>query len=413
MDSIYGLVEEMDVIEIRMARDVSAVSSTATDRTRLPIVLRGFVSSVSRAEGMSGDGRPIRTVTITGHDYMKVFQLFRVIYLPTMIPGQDLLSTFRLFMNYGVETDGDETAGAFVRRVVEGPIKQFIEHLRSGSGGENSPVQDVTADITDSASSGAVQPFGAQQWQGGSVYDLLAQFGDVGPWNEIYVEDRDDGPYLVYRPTPFKTADGAYIQDGAAAASIDVKASDLLSISVERSDADAANYFWVDSPMLNAVGNPLLQQDQDLTPSPEVKDYQNNDPTVFGIRLMHIATNQGVRYDGKAESEVTEGEGLVIEMMGEKRRILIENNKDNVVLESGTMTLKGSEAIRAGSYIHLNRGGFEADYYAHDVAHQFTVGQSFITTVTFDRGTGFIERLKRGDAQSAYRAEQTIGGAYG
>lgn len=412
-DSIYGLVEAMDVIEIRMARDVSEVASTATDRTRLPIIIRGFVGDVSRAEGMGPDGRPSRTVTITGHDYMKILQIFRVIYLPTMIPGQDLLSAFKLFLNYGVETDGSDTAGAFVKKVIDGPVADFLSKLKSGSGEEDSPVLPLAADAFDSPTSGAVQPFGVQQWEGGTIYDLLAMFGDVGAWNELFVEDRDDGPYVVYRPTPFKTAAGDFVQEGAAAATVDLAADDLMSLTAQRSDADVANYYWVDAPRLALVASPLLQQDQTLEPPPALTGYQNSDQSVFGIRLMRAQTQQGVRYDGKAEDEVKDGEGVIIEMVNEKRRILIENNKDNVVLESGSMTLKGSEKIKAGAYVHLTRGGFEADYYAHEVTHEFTVGVSYTTTVGFDRGTGYLNRLQRSGEQSAYRAEQTIGGAYG
>lgn len=411
-DSIYGLVEPMDVVEIRMARDVSATGSSATDRTRLPIVMRGFVGEIGRGEVMTDDG-PRRAVTITGHDYMKILQIIRVIYLPTMIPGQDLLSAFKLFLNYGVETDGFDTAGAFVGKVVKDVVGEFLSKMRAGSGGENSPVANLQADTHDSPSSGSVQPFGAQEWAGGTIYDLLALFGDVGPWNELYVEDREEGPFVVYRPTPFKTAAGDYIQPGAEAREVKLDASSLITLNVSRSDANVANYYWVDAPRLALVAGPLLQQDQTLSPPPALTGYQNSEQSVYGIRLLRDATQQGVRYDGKAQTELKKQEGVVIDMVNEKRRILIENNKDNVVLEAGTMTLKGFEKIAAGSYLVLDRGGFEARYYAYEVTHTFTIGASFITNVQFDRGTGYLERLQRGANTGAYAAEQSIGRIYG
>jgi len=408
-DAVAAMVEPMDVIEIRMARDASTTGS-ARDGTKLPIVMRGFVSEVTRSEGMTEAG-PVRTVTISGQGYMKILQIIRVMYLPTMIPGQDLLSSFKLFLNYGVETDGFQTAGEFVKKVVADVVGEFLARMQSGSGGDNSPVMKLQVDAHDSPSSGSVQPFGAQQWEGGSIYDLLAEFGDVGPWNELYVEDRDDGPYLVYRPTPFKEASGAYIQDGATANVVKIDASDLVAMTSSRTDANVANYYWVEAPRLSLVGSPLLQQDQGLSPPPALTDYQNSLPGMYGIRLMRQQSQQGVRYDGKQEDEVRDGAGVVIGMLNEKRRILIENNKDNVVFEAGAMTLKGSEKITAGSYIRLNRGGFESEMYAHEVTHQFTIGGAFLTSVSFDRGTGFIERTQRGT--SAYLAELTIGGVYG
>lgn len=402
-DSIYGLVEPMDVVEIRMARE-----STSAE---LPIVLRGFISEVNRQEGM-GDSGPIRTVTITGQNYSKILNIIRVIYLPTMIPSQLLLTNFSMFINYGVESTNYDSAAAFVTKVVDNVVGEFLEKMRAGSGGDASPILSLSADAVDSPSNGEVQPFGVQDWQGGSITDLLTTFGDVGAWNELYVEERDDGPCLVYRPTPFRNAAGDLIQGGTSPSKVKVIADDVVSIQVRRTDANVANYFWVEAPRLNLVENVLMRQDMLLEPSPSITDYQNASPTTYGIRLMQVQSNQGMRYDGKREEEVEDKDGAVIAQVNEKRRVLIENNKDNAVLEEGSMTLKGSEKIKAGFYVDLDRGGFETSYYAHEVEHQFTVGVSFLTNVVFDRGTGFIQRLQRGDAASPYLAELTTGGVY-
>lgn len=48
MDSVYGLVEPMDAVEIRMARRIAG-----GEAAKLPIVLRGFVSEVTRSEAMA------------------------------------------------------------------------------------------------------------------------------------------------------------------------------------------------------------------------------------------------------------------------------------------------------------------------------------------------------------------------
>lgn len=406
MDSIYGLVEAQDVIEIRMARQPERGS--AGD---LPIVLRGFVSQVSRGRGISESG-PSRSVVIAGQDYSKILNIIRFIYLPTMIPAQLLLSSFKNFLNYGVESNYESPA-AFVRKIITEVCGEYIGKMRDGSGGSSSPVEDLLVEATDSDIAGSIQPFGVQEWDGGSIYSLLATFGDVGPWNELYVEDRDDGPTLVYRPTPFKTAVGDYIQGGARAAHVNLPARDILDIEVSRSDSNVANYFWVDAPRTNLLQGPLLQLDQQLAPSPALEGYQNADPLLYGVRLMRMQTQQGIRYDGKPEAEVEEGDGLLIELVNEKRRVLIENNKDNSVLETGSIVVKGSEALKPGSYVTVESGDFAPSYYAHTVDHQFTIGGAFLTTLSVERGTGFIERLKRGAANSAYLAEMTVGGVYG
>ena len=405
VDSLYGLIEPMDVLEIRMARDV--VGAGVKD---MPLVLRGFVSSVSRNEAMGPTG-PIRTVTITGHDYSKILQIMRVIYLPTMIVGQDLLSNFKLFLNYGPEAQTYETAAEFVLSIVGEVVNEFLGKM-SAAGAGRPIIYPLAVDATSPADFSLVSPFGTQEWPGGTIYDLLSHFGDVGAWQELFVRDDESGPVLVYRPTPFRTAAGDYIQPGSEAETIAIDAGDVVALSANRSDMDVGNYFWVASPQYQLVGQPLLKLDQDLEPKCALTDYQNSDPIIYGIRLLEAQTQQGARYDGQSAESVAEGDALALKFNGEKRRVLIENNKDNVVFETGNMRLKGNPSIQAGMYVRLSRGDFVADYYAHTVVHEFTYGAAFMTSIEFDRGTGFIERVQRGGADSAYLAELTIGGVY-
>ena len=92
MDSLYGLIEPMDVIEIRMRhRPDPAATGMAP-----PVVMRGFVSSVNRDMSMGADGRPTRAVTITGADYGKVLEMIQIRYLPNYVIGQNLLTVLNL-----------------------------------------------------------------------------------------------------------------------------------------------------------------------------------------------------------------------------------------------------------------------------------------------------------------------------
>ena len=72
-DSIYGLVEPMDVIEIRMAGD-------AYKTPTMPIMMRGFVSNVRRTMHMTDRG-PERKVIITGLDYGKIWQILQIFWI--------------------------------------------------------------------------------------------------------------------------------------------------------------------------------------------------------------------------------------------------------------------------------------------------------------------------------------------
>lgn len=95
LESLYGVIEPMDFIEIRMKHSPNGSAL-------VPIVMRGFISGVSRNETMGADGRPQRSVIITGQDYGKIWQMLQILFLPGYVIGQDLLTNFRLFERFGV-----------------------------------------------------------------------------------------------------------------------------------------------------------------------------------------------------------------------------------------------------------------------------------------------------------------------
>jgi hypothetical protein len=72
-DSLYALIEPMDMIEIRAARRPDKFAGT-----KLPLIMRGFVSSVRRSESMGEDGTPNRTIMIQGQDSGKLLQMFAI-----------------------------------------------------------------------------------------------------------------------------------------------------------------------------------------------------------------------------------------------------------------------------------------------------------------------------------------------
>ncbi|HKT53699.1 MAG TPA: hypothetical protein VJP88_04565 [Caulobacteraceae bacterium] len=404
LESIYGLIEPMDVIEIRMQRTPSGPGTAS-----MPIVIRGLVTDVGRDQVMTEAG-PQRAVVVTGHDYSKILQLMRVIYLPTMIVGQDLLTALNLFTNYNIDAQNYVTADAFVNEVMVKAVQPFIKRLQAATGGGHSPIEMLNVEALSPAASSNVSPYGTQGWGGGAIFDLLTEFGDVGPWQELFVEDRDDGPYLVYRPAPLRTATGGWVQAEVAnlktaVAEVLVESADIIELHARRSDANVANYFWVDAPAYQIIGSPTLQQDQNLQPAPAVTGYQNCDPAIYGTRLMRVSTNQGGRYDGQAQAALSKGDEDALNLNNAKRQIIIDANQDNVVFEAGSMRLKGNEAIRAGGDVKVRSGNFVWRCYGHTVQHDYIVGGAFTTTVTFERGTGFIEREQLQGASSAYLQE--------
>jgi hypothetical protein len=379
-------------------------------------MMRGFVTEVRRDETMTPSG-PDRSVTITGHDYGKILQVSRITYKANQVLGQRLLSYFKLFVNYGVGAKPDQDASGFVKSVLQKVINPFLADMFGSSTGDTSPIMTILADT--SVTGGLVSPMGVNAWPGGTIYDLLSYYGDVGPWNELFIEDRSDGPYLVYRPNPFKDPSGGFIQAGASPTVVPVTDKELVALSATRTDAAVANYYWVQMQNYALVDDMRFQVTA-ATAEPDsiyLDNYPNSDPKLYGFREMEIQTQQGPRVDGQKQSDIERANGVVDTFLGEKRRVIRETNRDNVVFEAGGMRLRGNENVKAGTIISLTRGHQQsaAEYYAVAVSHTFVPFQSYMTAVEFERGTGFIKRIQEnaGAGGGPYLTETNLGGVYG
>lgn len=411
-ESLYGLIEPMDMIEIRMAREPHKYRGG-----QLPIIMRGFVSDVTRTETMTQDGRPSRQVVIAGQDWGKIWQIIQLKYFGNYAAGEGYISGLNLFEKYGVGFETGMSAAVFLQQIIDRIINPFIANFIPDRVGIP---KALLSEI--SAPAAAVSVSGPQN-QEGTVYNLLHMFLDVGAWNELYLEDREVGVACVYRPNPFKdialasVADpgGPYIQTQAyPPAHIGIDGEDMVSISLTRSDQNVANWFWVTAPrfeLLHGGTLKLYALNGDLKKI-SIADYPNSAEKLYGVRVMEQATQQGldsVRTAGgqKEAANKKEADGYAT-WVNSRLDVLRAQSKDNVVFEHGTLTLKGNEAIRAGCYLRLTRGSMVSELYVTSVAHQFVPFGAFTTTVNVERGTSFTERIKRGVGRdSPYLSEMT------
>lgn len=394
-ESVYGLVEPMDLIEIRMRHSPVASGS------KPPVVMRGFVSDVSRSEGMSADGRPSRAVSISGQDYGKVWQQMRIRWFNGYVLGQGLLTNYKLYEAFGAGFKTVQSAPDFLRETIYKVLDPYLAALMPADSVNPTFFIPELADVPGTVSLTATQN------EEGSIYDLVRKYLDVGVWNELYTEDRDDGVHIVFRPNPFLTASGAKIQDTAPAlVPIEVPEADVISLQVARTDAHVANFFWVQSPFAN-LNTEVYRKLFGLTDTAtmDLQKYVNARADLYGIRLMETATQMG----GDDVTSLSSGQDKAMQAtrdtsmegwIDQRRAVLAFQNRDNVVFEQGGMRTRGREDIRAGSYVRLVRGGFKADYYVPQVSHEYVPYQGYFSTLSLERGTGFINRAQR-DAGSA------------
>lgn len=379
-DSLYGRLEPMDMIEIRASRD--PVSG------QLPLVMRGFISAVRRAESIGPDGSPQRFVMIQGQDAGKLMLIFRLFW-ESLYAGADnpILDTYRLQAATGIEV-----AYLPVREAMKQLVERVLNRRIREMAGFTDQVIPAIKTNRMTVPRGVVSPNVLAPMQG-SYWDLAEHMADR-PWNELFMEDEEDAPTLVFRPAPYRKLDGSFIMDGAAdPGEVAVEAADIVTMDVGRSDERVANFFMVPpgSSLLDA--SQLVTVQMIATGAPFDTNYGNNRPELYGLRKMQAETH--LLPDGIAEPPSGAQAGTQIEEWHVMRmRQLRDMNRDNSVLEEGSVTLKGSHTLKPGRYLKVTRGAIAATAYMTRVVHNIAPLDGWTTVATLTRGLGFLERIK-------------------
>lgn len=418
LESLYGIVEPMDLIKIRAQHLPSRWNGN-----QLPTIMRGFVSRVSRHEEVMPDGKLSRYVTIHGQDYGKIWQIIQIFYGPSYIFGEDILSAFKLMDKFGAGFKNAMTNIEFLRTAIEQIVNPFLKTLLPE--GSDFPLIELNA---DQIVEGAVGIAGIQSAEG-TIYQLMRNYLDVGPFNELFINEDDDGVYCMYRQNPALGLNGHVLDQKVTASPSDsymgshdatrlntfeVLSDDIVSFDVERSDDGVGNFYWVSAPAFSLNSDTLQRQmgySSDERKSIDMSEYPNSATALYGTRLMWLTTNLGGPAVTNVKSGLTEQEqdkrdANLFDWLRTRREFLVAQNKDNSILERGTMRLRGREDIRAGNYIRMVRGNFSALYYVTSVAHSILPYRGFYTTLTLERGLGFANRIRMaGGVDSPYLSE--------
>jgi hypothetical protein len=407
-DTIYSLIEPMDAITIRMARKPH-------EYNRLPVVARVFVDRIRRKAVMDSDGKPVRAVVITATDIIgKTLQLVEIFYKTDYRLGDIPLSQFPLFEKFKIEFDQD-TAGEFVAGVVD-IANDWLAGLSQRSGFDVPLKINVDASLV---TMGKVGPYGIQAYQG-NLWNFLTNWCDLA-WNELLLEDREDGAWLVYRPKPYRGLDGKPTSQDPSMkdfrpAAIGVDISQIVDMDLSRSDANVANYFNVYAPQAEHIARELLDTFYLQNGSVFTGDqFPNSAYSIYGLKKLQANSGQlSDKYITHPDDLVGAAKAEVGKFMGDwigwRRDELRRQNIDEVVWEEGSMVLQGLETLRPGVELQVTSGALRSSYYLDSVSLEFKAFQTFLCTIQVTRGTGFVERIRF--EGSPYLAESRAG-AYG
>ncbi|SOE59209.1 hypothetical protein SAMN05414139_01492 [Burkholderia sp. D7] len=410
-DSIYAFIEPQDLIEIRLRHNLPG--STSGNSPTPPVYMRGLVTSVDRDQEMGSDGKPHRTVLVSGQDMGKLWQIINLIYTAGYIIGSELLSGFKLFELYGAGYKNVLTAQDFVQQFVTKILNPFFDSL-TPSNSQNP--RAFKFDI--GAVPGVVSLQGVQNQQG-TLYKLLSYFCDVGVFNELYTESREDGEYVVFRPSPYKDVNGNVIQPGAVAATpIDVQDADIIALRTGRTDANVANYYWTRSERFELASDVYRQlsaiQGAGATEAASVNftRYPNSAEQYYGLRAMQNDTQMGgddvtTMSTGLLKADQDLRDVSVVNWINNRRAVTAAQNRDVVIFETGTARIRCDERIRAGCYVTFHQGQFVSTFYVPRVELDYVPYEGMFMTLTLERGDGYIKRMNgaQGMQQSSWLQE--------
>lgn len=413
LDTLYALVEPMDLIEIRFCHDPFEYAEEDKGY-KPPIVMRGLVSSVTRSEAMAG-GRPQRQVTISGQDFGKILQIIQIFYLDNSVVGDNILSEFAFFRKYaGMNEAKIKPAKEFVDDVTTGVINKYLQRFSALANGKSVGAAVINKWTPNVTIKGVVSPYAAASFNNVSLYQMLHTLLDVGPFNEMFVEDLEDGVQLVVRPLPYLDAKGNPIQEERASAYI-IDDEDIVAQSLTRTDGGVANYYWVSNSRWALMNNEDARR-LAMEGAPDsfiLFDYLNSQFAYYGIRKMEVESSLGPEDYSNFEAQTKSDQPKQVKSLGTwleaRRKLLADINKDNVIFEFGTLRIRGNEHIKAGMQLYVSRGNDVVwTCYVVKVDHDYNTFQGFFSTLTVERGTSFIERSKA--EESLYYAEIDAGG---
>lgn len=411
-DSLYGLVEAMDGVEIYLARSPEQYGWNESAVGQCPVLMRGFIRSVTRTETMDRRGKPRRQVVIQGNDYGALFASFIAVYWwKYRVAGNSWPDEFAWMQAYGEQFVAKPTAD-FMRIFLK-LANDWLGKIYDQGGWTWRIAENF------SVTEGTNSPMGLSQNQG-PVWAVMRAESD-SPFNELWVSDERDAPTLIYRPTPWKTykpqgrqlVDEYLPQFGQTieAETLDLDITDIVSIDAERGDGNVANIFWVSNPLAQQGFHSINLLIQGLQASDDTvvdKDYPNNSPEMYGDRLMQIDLRQtptlikGAPTGPKKETWKQNDAEHWPQWMKARRTWLRDASRDNSVFEEGSIIVKGDERWKAGMYARITRGALVWECYIVGVQNTFAPFREYTTRLTFIRGTGFWQRtlLERNPAWS-------------
>lgn len=389
-------IKPMDYIVIEMARFGS--QNTSSDSGGFVVVMRGFVDNVCEVRSVNDDGSPIQYIMVNGRDFGKILETTQVWYNPTVDVVPLLSSELQFTLKYG-GVSGDLLSPAdFISQIIATMIDKRLDAMSVLN-----PAVPSSLPVQATGGSGLQISGQAFQQFTGPLYDLLSQYSNA-PWGELFIDEGPESPILVSRFTPFRGKDGLLpslgtIGSGAQITSLaGLDSRDIIQVNLSFSDNEVYTYYF--TFVLNTLYDTMMtvtaginnSDPTGLTPGKFPNPYADvSKIPQYGIRVLEAETPWiQILPDPLHPGETPPS---VIETASSLNQWLWEVFGHNETLRSGQITVMGNPSLRAGgeiSFSDFETGASEGapgeTFYIQSVEHDFTVFESFTTTLTVSRG---------------------------
>ena len=423
------------------------------------IVMTGFVDTIADQFTIAG-GRPAHSIVVTGRDYgmlLLVTKLFMFDYNREGIPqplkiigafqvGMDALTNARKYRTHqsviasseiipGVDSgSGAGTWGPEQEAGLPAPSPQYtpINVLKvlwnlivkpqyqqmQTFFEERLPPIDFIVDVNSSEDDELITyaPYMVlQRAQYTDAWTLFRNF-QHRPWRDLYWEDTDDGPRFFYRSAAWLDFDGTLIMPSDVDV-VPIEERDLIDYSLGRHAEAIRNFFMtnmavgeaytqasklygVDIQGMYAPGpifqsNPYLVGAAGRITFPE----SSSDFHRVGLRPMEEGSIYIDTKPNQTKEFAEEAKQRTMLLGVQWNQKLVDAFNHGGLLESGTMSVQGTEAAKIGCYIKVMPEG--ANYYVEGISHRFQWGTQpqdghFITSMAVSRGRGHLLRTGQG-----------------
>lgn len=338
-----------DLVIIHMARPPE----------KLEPVFYGLLDDIRKTQSFA-NGKPIRTLTLTGRGFCKAFLNFEVGTVKEAPLVQESLG-------YVVkeQTIANLSAAEAVKSLIDVYTKKYINY-NFGSKGTLLSLLDF--DLTSKPQK-LTDASGILEYQG-SLWNLLKELQNA-PFNEMFWDIKDSKPTLIMRPTPFDKelweALESYYLDPQIYIDDDLGKSDLETYTMF---SVSCRSYIAPVDEFSALGaKPLWYE-----------PYYNK----YGIKRLEVSTlyaNYADISDAKTSKDV----------ITNYAKDLFNWNIKNNSMVNGTISVMGSNKYKIGTVLTTKENG---SYYIESVTHKFTIYDNFTTQLGVTRGLGINQRFE-------------------